>query len=360
VLAPVIGQASETFIRRHMSDLLPGKTAVVASTSKYAGEDYWAPNEPCLILDRVRQSPETALTATRRFLKKHGVGVILCEYLHYSTEFLEIAHELRIPLIAHAHGFDVSRLMRIPEWRSRYVGLNSARAIVVVSRRQESLLRELPIDSTEIRLIPYGVDVPRTPRRRPQRKLVQCLAVGRMVAKKAPILLLDAFRRAVAVEPRLRLDYVGGGELLAAAMQFVRAFGLQDHVRLHGRQPHEAVLRLMRRADIFLQHSMTDELTGDEEGLPVSILEGMAAALPVVATRHAGIPDAVEDEQSGYLVDEGDSKSMAKRLIHLTRNLGLREQMGRAGWVRCRDSFSWKRERSALLAVLGLKDQGVS
>jgi colanic acid/amylovoran biosynthesis glycosyltransferase len=370
VLAPVIGQASETFIRRHMSDLLPGRTAVVAATSNHAGEDYWTPDEPCLILDRRlpqitsarvwSQSRQAALTATRRFLKQQGVRAILCEYLHFSTEFLEISHELKIPLIAHAHGFDVSRLMRIPEWRSRYGCLNSARAIVVVSRRQESLLRELPIDSTEIKLIPCGVDVPRKPRRRPQKTLVQCLAVGRMVAKKAPILLLDAFRRAVAVEPQLRLDYVGGGELLAAAIQFVRAFELQDHVRLHGPQTHEKVLRLMRRADIFVQHSMTDELTGDEEGLPVSILESMAAALPVVATRHAGIPDAVEDEQNGYLVDEGDSKSMAKRLIHLTRNSGLRQQMGGAGWARCRDSFSWERERSALLAMLGFENWGVS
>jgi colanic acid/amylovoran biosynthesis glycosyltransferase len=336
-----------------MSDLLPGKTAVVASTSNYAGENYWTPAEPCLILDRQLKS---ALTATRHFLKKHGVRAILCEYLHFSTEFLEMSHELKIPLIAHAHGFDVTRLMRIPGWRSRYASLNSARAIVVVSRRQESLLRELPIDSTEIKVIPCGVNVPRAPRRRPQKALVHCLAVGRMVPKKAPILLLDAFRRALAVEPRLRLDYAGGGELLSAAIQFVRAFGLQDHVRLHGPQRHEKVLGLMRRADIFVQHSMTDELTGDEEGLPVSILESMAAALPVVSTRHAGIPDAVEDEQTGYLVDEGDSKSMAKRLVLLARDPRLREQMGRAGWARCRESFSWEKERSALLAVLGFEN----
>ena len=356
VLAPVIGQASETFIRRHMADLLPGRTAVVAASANYAGEEYWTVAEPCLILGGVRpeRSREEMLDATSRFLKRHGVRAMLCEYLHFSTEFLEVARALKIRLVAHAHGFDVSRLLRIPEWRSRYERLSAAGAIVAVSRRQESLLRTLPLGQAEIVVIPCGVDVPRAPRPRPRRKSVRCVAVGRMVAKKAPILLLDAFRRAVAVEPQLRLDYTGGGELLSAAIQFVRAFQLQEHVRLHGTLTHERALRLMRGADIFLQHSMTDELTGDEEGLPVAILEAMAATLPVVATRHAGIPEAVEDGRTGYLVEEGDSASMARRILRLARDFELRREMGRAGWARCRDSFSWEKERSALLAVLGL------
>lgn len=337
-----------------MCDLLPGETAVVASASNYAGENYWTAEEPRLTFDGAL-SPKAALTATKRFLKKHGVQVILCEYLHYSTEFIGLAEELNIPLVAHAHGLDVSRLLRNPAWRARYELLRSARTIVVVSRRQESLLRNLPLDATEINVIPCGVRVPRTPQLRSRRKGRLCLAVGRMVAKKAPILLLDAFRRAAAVEPRLSLDYVGGGELLSAAMQFVRAFELQDRVRFHGPQPHRKVLALMRQADIFLQHSMTDPLSGDEEGLPVAILESMAAALPIVATRHAGIPDAVEDGRSGYLVEEGDSNSMAQALVRLSRDFRLRQRMGRAAWERCRDLFSWEKEKAALLAVLGLK-----
>jgi glycosyltransferase involved in cell wall biosynthesis len=354
VFAPVLGQASETFIRRHMCDLLPKKTAVVASTSDYAGENYWTVDQPYLTFDGA-PSPKAALRATKHFLKRYGVQVILCEYLHYSTEFVGLASELDIPLVAHAHGFDVSRLLRNPAWRARYELLHSARAIVVVSRRQESLLRNLPVDGAKISVIPCGVRVPRAPQLRLRRKARLCLAVGRMVAKKAPILLLDAFRRAAAVEPGLSLDYVGGGELLPAAMQFVQAFDLQDRVRFHGPQPHRKVLALMRRADIFLQHSMTDPLTGDEEGLPVGILESMAAALPIVATRHAGIPDAVEDGRSGYLVEEGDSDSMAQALVRLSRDSRLRQRLGRAAWERCRDSFSCEKEKAALLAVLGLK-----
>jgi glycosyltransferase involved in cell wall biosynthesis len=155
----------------------------------------------------------------------------------------------------------------------------------------------------------------------------------------------------------LRLDYVGDGELLSAAQQFVRAFNMEDRVTLHGGQPSEVVLDLMRRADMFLQHSMTDALTGDEEGLPVAILEAMANSLPVLSTRHAGIPEAVVEGRTGYLVEEGNSAAMADRLLALARDPELRESMGKTGWQRARERFSWEKECADLRQVLGLDEK---
>ena len=60
----------------------------------------------------------------------------------------------------------------------------------------------------------------------------------------------------------------------------------------------------MKKAHIFLQHSVTCPITGDEEGVPVAILEAMASGLPVVSTFHAGIPEAVVDGKTGFLVSE--------------------------------------------------------
>src|SRR5205807_2160015 len=140
-------------------------------------------------------------------------------------------------------------------------------------------LVEIGLDPEKVHAVPYGVDVPaECPSRVREGGRVRCLSVGRFVPKKAPILTLDAFRRAAAEVPGLTLDYVGGGELLPAAWQFLRAFGLEDRVTLHGAQPSETVARLLAEADIYFQHSMTDPETGDEEGLPVAILEAMAQA----------------------------------------------------------------------------------
>jgi glycosyltransferase involved in cell wall biosynthesis len=153
------------------------------------------------------------------------------------------------------------------------------------------------------------------------------------VAKKAPILLLDAFRRALEARPTLRLDVIGDGDLFPAADEFVRAFGLGEHVTLHGDQPSEVVSEHLASADIFVQHSEVDRSTGDEEGMPVAILEAMA----------------------GYLVDEGDSITMAERIIALAGDPDRRAALGRAGWARARDHFSWSRERTRLIEVLGLR-----
>jgi glycosyltransferase involved in cell wall biosynthesis len=176
-----------------------------------------------------------------------------------------------------------------------------------------------------------------------------------MVAKKAPMLTLEAFRRALLNNPRMRLDFVGEGDLLDEAIQFVHAHELNDKVKLHGGQPNSVVQEFMKNADIFLQHSRTDPVTGDEEGLPVAILEAMANGLPVVSTRHAGIPEAVVEGVTGYLVDEGDVEAMASHIVLLANNYELRAHFGRSGWQRAQRHFSWKNEKTQLFKVLGLE-----
>ncbi len=175
-----------------------------------------------------------------------------------------------------------------------------------------------------------------------------------MVGKKAPIITLDAFHRASEHCPNLYLDYVGNGPLLSAARQFIIAFDLTEKVTLHGGQPSAVVHQLMQEADIFLQHSMTDPDTGDEEGLPVAILEAMSHALPVVSTKHAGIPEAVLDKGTGFLVNEGDNAKMAEKILELAENSNLRHALGQAGWKRASEKFSWEIEKQSLRGLLGI------
>ena len=84
----------------------------------------------------------------------------------------------------------------------------------------------------------------------------------------------------------------------------------------------------MARARVFVQHSVVAE-DGDHEGLPLAILEAGAHGLPVVATRHAGIPDAVREETDGFLVDEGDVQAMAVAMYRLAQDAALAARMGR-------------------------------
>jgi glycosyltransferase involved in cell wall biosynthesis len=127
---------------------------------------------------------------------------------------------------------------------------------------------------------------------------------------------------------------------------------LEPVVTLHGWQPTAAIQACCGDSDVFVQHSILDPETGDEEGLPVAVLEAMAAGLPVVATRHGGIPEAVVAETTGALVGEGDVTEMAAQVVRLAADPDLRSRFGRAAWQRVREHYTWEAERRALLEIM--------
>ncbi len=373
ICAPNIGAISETFIRRHMEDLLPNKTVIVANNNKKPYCGHWTVDAPSLVCNKIevgglklglenylaqkflkRSHKESINFAIKNFLKQHQVQVILGEYLNYAFYYFKIAQQLDIPYFAHAHGADVSICLRQKKWRTKYQQYQQAAGIITMNQISRKRLMDLGIEESKIHVIPYGIDTPNEPLKRKENEVIRCLAVGRMVGKKAPILLLESFRQATKEFPNLQLDYIGTGDLFPAVQQFVDAFELNDKVILHGKQPNEFVLQLMKKADLFLQHSVVDPESGDEEGLPVAILEAMGYCLPVVSTRHAGIPESVLEEETGLLVDEGNVKEMGKHIVALAQDFNLRQQMGLAGWQRVKEFFSWEKERQQLLKVMGL------
>ncbi len=371
IISPTLGTRSETFIYRHMAELLPGQTMVLVRRKDPHLADFdiqfpfnvlgktkfnlqWFFRGIFYFLKLNKLSP--IQVKVEKYLNQHHIKIVLSQYLDHSLKWLEVAQKMGIRFFAHAHGCDISQALTDPAMPKRYLLLEAADGIITMSEHSRKKLIGIGLSGANIHVIPYGIDVPATPKRRNSNNIVRCFAAGRMVGKKAPLFTLEAFRRALKGNSRLRLDYAGGGELLDEARQFVHDYKLSDHVTLHGSQPNPVIQELMKKADIFVQHSRTDPDTGDEEGMPVAILEAMANNLPVVSTRHAGIPEAVDEGASGYLVDEGDIDGMAAYILQLSENPSLRNQMGHAGWVRARKHFSWPQERSALLTVLGLEN----
>ena len=396
---PHIGAASQAFIRRHINELAPGGTVVVAER---VADNYWSVECPLLLIDsfkfqssaraygvrpvnnQSRTGQPTKFDSTvgpgRRawraargtwnylkevhtaykvesFLKKHSVSVVMAEFLNTAVEWVGLCRQWGIRFFAHAHGYDVSRLLGEDSWRRLYLGYNDGAEIIVVSKHQETRLLEIGIDAERLHIVPYGVDVRQEfPKVTGGHSAVRCLAVGRLVPKKAPLLCLDAFRQAAENVSGLHLDYVGDGPLLPEVLEMLQSFGLQDKVTVHGAVSHSSVCDLMRRSDVFLQHSITDPATGDEEGLPVSILEAMAFGLPVISTKHAGIPEAVVDGVSGFLVEQGDIRAMAQKLMLLATNSDMRLRMGYEGWKRASERYSADRERRSLLSLFGPLD----
>lgn len=105
---------------------------------------------------------------------------------------------------------------------------------------------------------------------------------------------------------------------------------LKEDVDLIGQIPHDSVPELMHESDIYTQHCLTAS-DGDKEGMGITFAEASAIGLPVVATRHNGIPDVVKHGETGFLVPERDVDEMADRITELARDPQLRNQFGEAG-----------------------------
>lgn len=358
-LAVVAYGLGSSFIDKHLVDLAPGRTVAVGSYGGVAPlHSMWPVSCPAFLTDRwdlrlpVRVARRARLpveglkaAAVARFLQRHRTTVVLGEYLDHFIDYVPMMRRLGLPYVVQGHGIDVSARLRDPGMAERYRAFASARAVLTRSEHHRRRLVELGIPADKVHVNVGGVEVPAEIPERPASAGKRLLAVGLMVPKKAPIYLLEAFRRASARDPELRLDYVGGGPLFPAAQQFVEACGLQAKVRLHGIAPEETKRRLLRECGVFVQHSMTSPENGDEEGLPAAIQEAMAHGLAVVSTRHSGIPEAVIEGETGLLGDEGDVDAMAEAFLSIPP---LAAAMGRAGHREALAKHSWEGERARL------------
>lgn len=357
-----LGTASETFVRRHVENLLPGQTVVVARNSASAFGGFWEVDCPVFYIDRwarrlsVRAAQRIGIAHSRLrdtvvagFLKSHGVTVVLGEYLDQFLDFVPLLTRIRLPYVVQAHGIDVSAALRKPDMARRYLEYNSATAILTRCEFHRKRLVNLGLPVDKIHVNPGGVDVPQSVPERGREAFERFLAIGRMVPKKGPIYLLESFRIAAEADTNISLDYIGDGPLFPAAMQFVNASGLRARVRLHGAAPEHTKSRLFRECGVFVQHSVTDPETGDEEGLPASIQEAMVYGMAIISTRHSGIPEALEDGVTGLLVEEGDSLGMAKAMLRLSSEHGYCLELGKAARSKAKQLYTWTGEQTRLL-----------
>lgn len=268
-------------------------------------------------------------------------------HAHFGVEgvyALEVSRHLAVPLVTTFHGFDATTSRRDllrsgnVSW-IRYVLhrgrlAQEGRLFVCVSEfiREKVLALGFPPERTVVHYI--GVEVERIAARsgsvaERQGGEATILHVARLVEKKGTRYLLDAFAAVRRDVPDARLVIVGDGPLRAALEAQSRALGVGGDVTFLGTQPHGTVLEWLARAAVFAQPSVT-AASGDAEGLPIGLLEAAAAGVPAVATRHAGIPEAVEHGRTGILVAERDGRGLADGLRTLLTDEAGRQAMGAA------------------------------
>jgi glycosyltransferase involved in cell wall biosynthesis len=155
--------------------------------------------------------------------------------------------------------------------------------------------------------------------------------VARLDYLKDHATAIRALERVACQLPSVRLVLVGVGPELTAIREQVHRRGLDSFVRFLGLRTD--VARLLRAGDLFL-------LTSISEGIPLTLIEAMAAGLPVVSTRVGGVPEVIEDGRTGLLAPAGDDALLAEKILELANKPALRTTMGQLGRERATTLFS--------------------
>ena len=273
-----------------------------------------------------------------RAFKQSMPDVVLAEYGPTAVLAMDACRKLKLPLVAHFHGYDASRHVTIKKHKDIYPELfDYASAVVGVSSDMCSRLVQLGAEQEKVHHIVYGIDADKF-QCKPRDTGATFLAVGRLTPKKAPDTTIRAFAEVARACPEAKLVMIGDGPLMQMCQDLVTTLKLRHCIHLRGKKSHEQVCEAMNEASIFVQHSVEAD-DGDREGTPVAILEAGACGLPIVATTHGGIPDVIINEKSGLLVDEHDQKAMSRAMIRLLKDTDLRIRLGKSIAARVRAEF---------------------
>jgi colanic acid/amylovoran biosynthesis glycosyltransferase len=177
------------------------------------------------------------------------------------------------------------------------------------------------------------------------------LCIAALKPYKGVKFLVEACRLLKERGRDFRCDVIGTGPLRNAIRRAVDRAGLHDLVRLQGALPQHLVATEVQAADVFVLPSVI-AADGQMEGIPVALMEAMAAEKPVVSTAISGIPELVQNNVSGLLVDPANPRSLADAIELLLLDADLRRRLGRAARETVEDAFDLRRCVAALLAIL--------
>lgn len=295
-----------------------------------------------LVSHRDGNAVAKAVAALRAWLRLAGLLVarrISLLHVHMSHRascwrklaFIWPAYALGVPVIIHLHGSEFAEFYEreCRPWQRRLISRTFDRAarVIVLSESWRRWVRGMTVNE-DVMTLHNPVTVPELPANRAPRQPGRLLFLGRLGHRKGTYDLLSALGQI----DRASLWLCGDGEI-DACRETVQKLGLEKRVEFLGWVRGADKERLLREASVYV-------LPSYREGLPMSVLEAMAAGLPVVSTRIGGIPEAVTDGVEGYLIDAGDTTALADRLHRLSAAPQQAAAMGRAAYARVRSDFS--------------------
>lgn len=281
-------------------------------------------------------------TVLARHLKSEGVERVHNHFISGSATVTMLAARLAgLPYSFTLHG--PADLIEPRRWRlDEKIARAEFVACISHYARSQAMLQSAAEDWVKLRIIHCGVMPERYRPGDKGEEGLHLVFVGRLAPVKGLRVLLEALEEAAKRVPGLRLTIVGDGEERAALEALARPLG--DLVRFTGYLSQDEVSEMLASADAVVLPSFA-------EGVPVVLMEAMAAEVPVIATRVAGVAELVEDGVSGFVVPPGDPAALVEGIVALASDAGRRKKMGKAGRVKVEAEFDVRREAARLLSL---------
>ena len=231
--------------------------------------------------------------------------------------------------------------------------IHDAAAVIAIGEYNLNYLRHMfPGDHSKIVRIYNGLDLASFPYRKPERRNKEIVAVGRLVEKKGFDILIEACallntRRS---NHQFHCSIIGTGPLESTLRAQIEQLGLNTRVQLTGALPRIEMLRYIQEATVLAAPSVIGH-DGDRDGLPTTLLEAMALGTPCISTDVAGIPEVLHDGDTGLMVSQRDSVTLANALERLLEDPELATSLAEKARSLIESKFDIHKNTAALREI---------
>ncbi|MGA2585582.1 MAG: glycosyltransferase family 4 protein [Candidatus Aminicenantales bacterium] len=299
-----------------------------------------------------------------REIRRKEVSRILCHYGTTAVNFFDVWNQTDKPLFVHFHGYDATfnlcpddnpdKLYHRTDYKDKLISISKHATCIANSHFTKKLLISAGLPDERIVVKYLGVPIPQQTKNHIEKKEIHILQLGRLIDSKSPDRTIRAFEMARANGLKARLTIAGDGPLRPMCELMRLRSPYKEDIFMPGAVTAQEAQELFFDADIYTQHNITGEITNQAESFGVTIIEAMAAGLPVLGTKSGAVPETVVDGETGILIEPGNVEAQAANMCLLARNVELRKKMGLAGRTRVIENFTSEIEANKLKEIMNI------
>lgn len=240
-----------------------------------------------------------------------------------SYRLISLVKKFNVPFIVNFYGHDVIRLPQEFGWTTRYKRLRKHMDCAIAgSEDMKRNLIKLGFDKSIIHTIKLAVNLDDIRFQQREKANPKIMMVGRFVEKKGFSYALESVNMLYKQMPEIEMNIFGDGELMEDLKGKAQTLGIEKHVNFKGLTDNSEIIKQLYHHDILIVPSVQAE-DGDREGIPQTTVEGMATGIPTIASDHAGLPELIENGETGFQVPERDSTAIKDAILKLVKNPNL-------------------------------------